>query len=104
MNLKSFFIIFSFGMQVSKSKQWKQIASTLAIGNSNSAAYTLKKNYIRYLLPYECFYERNGLDPSHIIAEIDTSGNKKDKKNKKIGKGGRGSTSVLLGEDVGGGE
>lgn len=72
-------------VKVSKSKQWKQIASTLAIGNSNSAAYTLKKNYIRYLLPYECFFERNGLDPAHIIAEIDTSTTKKPKNSKKSG-------------------
>ncbi|XP_022082490.1 AT-rich interactive domain-containing protein 1B-like isoform X4 [Acanthaster planci] len=60
-------------VKVSKNKQWKQIAMYLTVGSSNSAAFTLKKNYIRYLLPFECFHDRGGVDPQVIMAEIDTS-------------------------------
>lgn len=65
--------------QVSKSKQWKQIAIEIAVGNSNSAAFTLKKNYIRHLLAYECLFDRGGIDPQQILAEIDTTSTKKSK-------------------------
>ncbi|XP_063955013.1 AT-rich interactive domain-containing protein 1A-like [Lytechinus pictus] len=66
-------------IKVSKSKQWKQIAIEISVGNSNSAAFTLKKNYIRHLLAYECLFDRGGIDPQQILAEIDTTSTKKSK-------------------------
>ena len=71
-------------MQVSKSKQWKQIAIEIAVGNSNSAAFTLKKNYIRHLLAYECLFDRGGMDPQQILAEIETSSSSKKSKDSSV--------------------
>ncbi|UYV81856.1 ARID1B [Cordylochernes scorpioides] len=44
-------------IEVTKSKHWKDVAGALGIGASSSAAYTLRKQYIKHLLPYECKYE-----------------------------------------------
>ena len=65
---------------MSKQKQWKQIAIEIAVGNSNSAAFTLKKNYIRHLLAYECVFDRGGMDPQQILAEIETTTSSKKSK------------------------
>lgn len=57
--------------QVSKRKLWKEIGNCIQIGASTYAAFTLKKAYLKYLLNYECKYDRNGLDPQTIISAME---------------------------------
>lgn len=48
----------------------------LATTTSQNAAFSLKKAYIKYLLPYECKFERGGIDPQTVLNAVDT---KKDR-------------------------
>ena len=48
------------------------------MGSSGSAGFTLRKNYVKYLFPYECRFERGGIDPTPILAQIDAMSQKKD--------------------------
>ncbi len=52
----------------------------LGIGASSSAAYTLRKHYIKNILPYECQFDRGGIDPLPIIQSIETGAKKKQAK------------------------
>ena len=56
--------------QCTKQKTWKDIAAQLGIGASSSGAYTLKKHYGKNLLPFECYYDRGGVDPAPILAQV----------------------------------
>ena len=56
--------------QCTKQKTWKDIAAQLGIGASSSGAYTLKKHYGKNLLPFECYYDRGGIDPGPILAQV----------------------------------
>lgn len=67
-------------LQVTKNKIWKDIAGLLGIGASSSAAYTLRKHYTKNLLPYECHYDRGGIDPQPIINQVEASSKKKSSK------------------------
>lgn len=58
-------------LQVTKAKKWKEICGLINIGSSASAAFTLKKNYIKYLFHYECQFERGGMDPGPILASME---------------------------------
>ena len=56
------------GFQIHRAKGWKEIAALLGIVSPNpNTAYTLKKQYIKFLLPFEARYERGGVDPQSII-------------------------------------
>lgn len=66
--------------QVTKSKTWKDVAGLLGIGASSSAAYTLRKHYIKSILPYECQFDRGGIDPAPIIQSIEAGAKKKTTK------------------------
>ena len=57
-------------LQCTKQKTWKDIAASLGIGASSSGAYTLKKHYGKNLLPFECYYDRGGVDPGPILAQV----------------------------------
>lgn len=50
------------------------------MGASASAAYTLRKNYTKLILPFECHFDRGGIDPQPIIASLEST-SKKNKKN-----------------------
>lgn len=67
-------------LQVTKSKTWKEIASSLGIGGSSSAAYTLRKHYTKNLLAFECHYDRGGIDPLPIIQQVEAGSKKKTTK------------------------
>lgn len=67
-------------LQVTKNKIWKDIAGLLGIGASSSAAYTLRKHYTKNLLPYECHFDRGGIDPQPIINQVEASSKKKSSK------------------------
>lgn len=66
--------------KVTKNKIWKDIAGLLGIGASSSAAYTLRKHYTKNLLPYECHFDRGGIDPQPIINQIESTTKKKSTK------------------------
>merc|ERR1712083_1006149 len=65
-----------FTLQCTKSKAWKEIAAQLGIGASSSGAYTLKKHYGKNLLAYECQFDRGGIDPAPILAQVEAAQNK----------------------------
>ncbi|XP_055644200.1 trithorax group protein osa isoform X2 [Toxorhynchites rutilus septentrionalis] len=67
-------------LEVTKSKTWKDIAGMLGIGASSSAAYTLRKHYTKNLLPFECKFDRGGIDPGPIIAQVEAGSKKKSNK------------------------
>jgi len=52
----------------------------LGIGASSSAAYTLRKHYIKSILPFECQFDRGGIDPGPIIQSIEAGAKKKTTK------------------------
>ncbi|XP_063707562.1 trithorax group protein osa isoform X3 [Culicoides brevitarsis] len=63
--------------KVSKSKTWKDVAGLLGIGASSSAAYTLRKHYTKSILPFECQFDRGGIDPGPIAQSIEAGSKKK---------------------------
>ncbi|KAI1278705.1 Trithorax group protein osa [Halotydeus destructor] len=67
--------------EVTRAKLWKECAQCCGITISSSAAYTLKKQYIKLLLPYECKFDRNGISPEAMMAETE-SVSRKNAKNK----------------------
>ncbi len=75
----SYFISHSFSLQCTKHKTWKDIAAQLGIGASSSGAYTLKKHYAKNLLAYECQFDRGGMDPGPLLAQVEGPAKKKAK-------------------------
>jgi hypothetical protein len=68
---------------VTKNKLWKEISIPLEIGQSASAAFNVRKKYVSLgIFHLECKYDRNGLDPLPLIAEMEkiSSSNKKPSK------------------------
>ena len=57
-------------LQCTKNKTWKDIAAQLGIGASSSGAYTLKKHYGKNLLPFECQFDRGGIDPGPLLQQV----------------------------------
>jgi AT-rich interactive domain-containing protein 1 len=70
---------------VTKQKKWRDISNALSIGASSSAGFTLKKNYCKYVLPYECRYDLNNADPAPIAAVIEASQKKDSRKSSSSG-------------------
>ena len=66
-------------VECTNKKAWKDIAAQLGIGPSSSGAYTLKKHYGKNLLPFECHFERGGVDPAPILAQVEAQSKKKGK-------------------------
>ncbi|XP_014604814.1 PREDICTED: trithorax group protein osa isoform X1 [Polistes canadensis] len=66
--------------KVTKNKTWKDIAGSLGIGASSSAAYTLRKHYTKHLLAFECHFDRGGIDPQPIINQVEAGSKKKANK------------------------
>ena len=52
----------------------------MGIGASSSGAYTLKKHYGKNLLPFECHFDRGGMDPGPILAQVEAQTKKKSAK------------------------
>ncbi|KAK6169602.1 hypothetical protein SNE40_020618 [Patella caerulea] len=70
--------------EVNKTKKWKEICTIVNIGSSASAAFTLKKNYIKYLFAFECHFDRGGMDPQPILAQMEAAlAQKREQKNKR---------------------
>ena len=56
------------------------MCSALNLGVSGSAGFTLRKNYVKFLLNYECKFEHGGMDPAPILAQLEAMSQKKDKR------------------------
>ena len=67
-------------MQVTKNKKWRDVSSTLGLGPSSSAGFTLKKNYGKHLFPFECRYDRGNIDPAPLLAFLEQPSKKESKK------------------------
>lgn len=85
--------MFFFSFKVTKSKTWKEIASSLGIGGSSSAAYTLRKHYTKNLLAFECHYDRGGIDPIPIIQQVEAGSKKKTTKAASVPSPGESTTT-----------
>ncbi|CAL8072567.1 unnamed protein product [Calicophoron daubneyi] len=66
-------------LEVIKARRWKEISQLVNINASASAAYTLRKNYCKFLLDYECRFDRGGADPRLLLAHIESMSGKKKK-------------------------
>ncbi|XP_078618726.1 AT-rich interactive domain-containing protein 1B-like isoform X1 [Branchiostoma floridae x Branchiostoma japonicum] len=60
-------------VEASKNKQWRDVCQAINIGSSTSAASSLRKNYIKYLLPFECKHDRGDVNPQVLVAATDNS-------------------------------
>lgn len=56
-------------LQVNKSKKWRDLATSLNVGTSSSAASSLKKQYIQCLYAFECKIERGEDPPPEIFTD-----------------------------------
>ncbi|CAH8592435.1 unnamed protein product [Schistosoma intercalatum] len=65
--------------EVIKGRRWKEISQVINISASASAAYALRKNYCKFLLEYECRFDRGGIDPRPLLAHIENLSGKKRK-------------------------
>ncbi|CAF1478096.1 unnamed protein product [Adineta steineri] len=55
-------------LEITTNRGWKEISNVLGFGDSGSAAYSVKRNYVRLgLLAYECRFDRAGIDPRSVI-------------------------------------
>lgn len=61
-------------LQVNKNKKWRELATSLNVGTSSSAASSLKKQYIQCLYAFECKIER-GEDPPPDIMSVESKKN-----------------------------
>lgn len=59
----------SFATQVNKNKKWRDLAASLNVGTSSSAASSLKKQYIQCLYAFECKIERGEDPPPEIFTD-----------------------------------
>ncbi|XP_011483260.1 AT-rich interactive domain-containing protein 1A isoform X1 [Oryzias latipes] len=59
--------------QVNKSKKWRDLATSLNVGTSSSAASSLKKQYIQCLYAFECKIERGEDPPPEIFTDTKKS-------------------------------
>ncbi|XP_072316369.1 AT-rich interactive domain-containing protein 1A isoform X1 [Eucyclogobius newberryi] len=55
--------------QVNKNKKWRDLATSLSVGTSSSAASSLKKQYIQCLYAFECKIERGEDPPPEIFTD-----------------------------------
>lgn len=55
--------------QVNKNKKWRDLAASLNVGTSSSAASSLKKQYIQCLYAFECKIERGEDPPPEIFTD-----------------------------------
>lgn len=61
----------------------------LGIGASSSAAYTLRKHYSKFILGFECQYDRGGADPTQVMQQAEAGTKKKSTKNISVPSPGR---------------
>jgi hypothetical protein len=65
--------------EVTRLKLWKEVSNSLLIGPSATAAFNVKKKFVQMgLFHLECRYDRGGIDPLPLIADIDKPTKKTD--------------------------
>ena len=70
--------------KVAKNRHWRDIAAKLNIPNSSSAAFNVKQKYINLkLFHYECKFDRGGINPEPILADLEKQQGKRSKLSKK---------------------
>ena len=52
----------------------------LGITTPSNAASTLRKHYTKMILPFECHFDRGGIDPIPIINQVEANSKKKSAK------------------------
>ncbi|ELT95418.1 hypothetical protein CAPTEDRAFT_226262 [Capitella teleta] len=67
-------------VDVTKNKKWRDVSGALNIGASSSAGFTLRKNYTKYLFPFECRFDLGNADPHPILASLETPSKKDNKR------------------------
>lgn len=80
--------------EVIRAKTWKDVATVCNIASSSSAHYTLRKQYTKHILPFECKFDRGGVDPGQVLQSLEnaiTSSNRKKTKPPTSSVGGSGS-------------
>ena len=50
-------------------EDWEEIAKKLGFEASLKVMYKLFEHYGKYLLPFECHFDRGGIDPKSVLAE-----------------------------------
>ena len=84
-NLIDLFKLYSFVKEkggfaeVTKKKLWKECATVIKMPIASTTSYTLRKQYIKHLLPFECKFDRNGIDPVKHLAAVEAGSKKKGK-------------------------
>ncbi|XP_045197044.2 trithorax group protein osa-like isoform X6 [Mercenaria mercenaria] len=90
-------------VEVTKAKKWKEICGLINVSGSASAAFTLKKNYIKFLFAFECRYDRGGMDPAPILAQMENDLEKKraaKQRNRAPSPGSQGSQDGMPGQFI----
>jgi AT-rich interactive domain-containing protein 1 len=68
--------------KIAKNRHWRDIALKLNIPNCSTAAFNIKQKYLNLkLFHYECKYDRGGIDPEPILADIEKQKEKRLTKN-----------------------
>lgn len=72
-----------FATVIKKKKMWKEVTD-FVMGHdvSGPLTYTLKKHYIKHILPYECKFDLGGIDLDKYILQVDPPKEKKKPNNK----------------------
>lgn len=80
---KLYCIVKQFGgmVEVSKNKRWRDVSAALKMGSSSSAGFVVKKNYGRFMFPFECMRDRGNIDPAPILAYLEQPLKKSSKRN-----------------------
>lgn len=77
-------------LEVTRQKMWKDCALICKIANSSSASYTLRKQYMKHLLPFECKFDRGGIEMGPLLSSADsTNANRKKSAQNKLSNSGR---------------
>lgn len=77
-------------LEVTRQKMWKDCALICKIANSSSASYTLRKQYMKHLLPFECKFDRGGIDVGPLLTSAESSNvNRKKSSQNKLTNSGR---------------
>lgn len=64
---------------VTKKKLWKECANLIKMPIASTTSYTLRKQYIKHLLPFECKFDRNCIDPQKLLNSLESNSKKKNK-------------------------
>lgn len=68
----------------------------LGIGASSSAAYTLRKHYSKFILGFECQFDRGGADPVTVMQQAEVGTKKKAPKNTSVPSPGKDNAINLV--------